>query len=97
MTETSQPTPTENGASASDLEAVEQLKAGYEAIRKELKSIIETLPEREQLVLSLYYEEELNLREIGEVLEVSESRVCQIHGQAVVRIRARLDQWLRPE
>jgi RNA polymerase sigma factor for flagellar operon FliA len=65
--------------------------------RDALIQAIGTLPQREQLVLSLYYEEELNLREIGEVLEVSESRVCQIHGQAVVRIRARLDQWLRSD
>ncbi len=48
------------------------------------------MPEREQLVLSLYYEQELNLKEIGAVLGVSESRVCQIHGQAVVRLRGRL-------
>lgn len=53
-----------------------------------------SLPERERLVLSLYYDQELNLREIGEILEVSESRVCQIHGQAVTRVRARLDSWL---
>ena len=61
--------------------------------RDALAEAIETLPEREQLVLSLYYDEELNLREIGEVLEVSESRVCQIHGQAVLRIRSRLKRW----
>ena len=54
------------------------------------------LPEREKLVLSLYYDEDMNLREIGEVLEVSESRVCQIHGQALVRLRARLAEWLEP-
>ena len=51
------------------------------------------LPEREQLVLSLYYEQELNLKEIGAVLGVSESRVCQIHGQAVLRLRGRLSQY----
>jgi RNA polymerase sigma factor for flagellar operon FliA len=39
----------------------------------------------------------MNLREIGEVLEVSESRVCQIHGQALVRVRARLAEWLGPD
>jgi RNA polymerase sigma factor for flagellar operon FliA len=39
----------------------------------------------------------MNLREIGDVLEVSESRVCQIHGQALVRLRARLGEWLRAE
>jgi RNA polymerase sigma factor for flagellar operon FliA len=45
-------------------------------------------------VLSLYYDDELNLREIGAVLDVSESRVCQIHGQALVRLRARIQQWM---
>lgn len=57
---------------------------------RELMAAIGLLPEREQLVLSLYYEQELNLKEIGAVLGVSESRVCQIHGQAVVRLRGRL-------
>ncbi len=53
---------------------------------------IDELPEREKLVMSLYYDEELNLKEIGAVLEVSESRVSQIHGQAVARLRARIDE-----
>jgi len=57
---------------------------------RELAAAIAHLPEREQLVLSLYYQQELNLKEIGAVLGVSESRVCQIHGQAVVRLRGRL-------
>jgi RNA polymerase sigma factor for flagellar operon FliA len=48
------------------------------------------LPERERLVLALYYDEELNLREIGQVLGVSESRVCQIHSQALLRLKARV-------
>jgi RNA polymerase sigma factor for flagellar operon FliA len=61
--------------------------------REALAQAIASLPERERLVLSLYYEQELNLREIGAILEVSESRVCQIHGQAVLRVRARLDSW----
>ena len=43
--------------------------------------------------MSLYYDEDLNLREIGEILGVSESRVCQIHGQALVRLKARLSEW----
>jgi RNA polymerase sigma factor for flagellar operon FliA len=64
--------------------------------RDALSSAISLLPEREKLVLSLYYDEDMNLREIGEVLEVSESRVCQIHGQALVRVRARLSEWLQP-
>jgi RNA polymerase sigma factor for flagellar operon FliA len=54
---------------------------------------IEGLPEKERTVLALYYDEELNLREIGEVLGVTESRVCQIHGQALVRLRSRLTEW----
>ncbi len=63
--------------------------------RGELVAAIDGLPEREKLVLSLYYEQELNLREIGAVFEVSESRVCQIHAQALVRVRARLQDWVR--
>jgi len=54
---------------------------------------IDNLPERERTVLALYYDEELNLREIGEVLGVTESRVCQIHSQALVRLRTKLTEW----
>ena len=61
--------------------------------RQALGEAIGTLPEREQLVLSLYYEQEMNLREIGAVLGISESRVCQIHGQAMLRLRGRLGDW----
>ncbi|MEY3201620.1 MAG: hypothetical protein RIR70_1170, partial [Pseudomonadota bacterium] len=50
------------------------------------------LPDRERLMMRLYYEEDLNLREIGEVLGVSESRVCQLHKQAVFRLRAMLGE-----
>jgi len=63
------------------------------AMRKALAKEIERLPEREKLVLSLYYEEELNLKEIGLVLGVSESRVSQIHSQATLRLRARMGDW----
>lgn len=58
---------------------------------KHLATLIAKLPEKERLVLSLYYEHDLNLKEIGEVLGVSESRVCQIHTQAALRIRASID------
>ncbi len=54
---------------------------------------IDKLPEREKLTMALYYDEEMNLKEIGEILGVSESRVCQIHGQAMSRLRARLKDW----
>ena len=64
-----------------------------EAFRESLAEAIEQLPEREQLVLALYYQEEMNLKEIGAVLGVSESRVSQIHSQAAMRLRARLSDW----
>ena len=63
------------------------------AFKKGLSECISTLPEREALVLSLYYDEELNLREIGQVLDVSESRVSQIHSQAMHRLKARMQSW----
>ena len=59
-----------------------------------LGDAIAGLPERERLVIALYYDEELNLREIGQVLGVSESRVCQIHSQAAIRLRSRLGEWI---
>lgn len=59
-------------------------------LRKRLVEAIEELPPREKLVMGMHYEQELNLREIGEVLGVSESRVCQLHSQAIARLRARL-------
>jgi len=64
-----------------------------DAFRSSLAAAIEQLPEREKLVLSLYYQEELNLKEIGAVLGVSESRVSQIHSQAALRLRGRLAEW----
>ena len=64
-----------------------------EGRRSALAEAIEGLPEREKLLMSLYYDEELNLKEIGAVLGVTESRVCQLHGQALTRLRARLRDW----
>jgi len=64
-----------------------------EGFTSALAKCISELPEREQLVMSLYYNEELNLKEIGQVLDISESRVCQIHGQSLVKIRAKLSDW----
>lgn len=55
-----------------------------------ISEAIASLPERERLVMALYYDEELNLREIGAVMGVSESRVSQIHSQAVIRLQARM-------
>ena len=68
-----------------------QQKADF---KKALAQAITDLPEREKLVISLYYNDELNLKEIGQVLDVSESRVSQISSQAILRLRARLGEWL---
>lgn len=63
--------------------------------RQERKRIlvetIDSLPEREKLIIALYYQEGLTLREIGMVLDVTESRVCQLHTQAILRLRSKLD------
>ena len=63
------------------------------SLREGLAREISQLPERERLVLALYYDEELNLKEIGHVLGVSESRVSQIHSQAAMRLRGRMAAW----
>ena len=62
-------------------------------LKDRLADAIAALPEREKLVMSLYYTDGLNLKEIGAVLKVTESRVCQLHGQALVRLKARLVEW----
>jgi RNA polymerase sigma factor FliA len=64
-----------------------------DSFKSHLSNAIDGLPDREKLVLALYYDEELNLKEIGEVIGVSESRVSQIHSQAAQRLRARLTDW----
>jgi len=63
---------------------------GLKEIRDCLARAIEELPEKERLVLSLYYYEDLNLKEIGKVLGVTESRVCQLHSQAIFRLKGKL-------
>jgi RNA polymerase sigma factor for flagellar operon FliA len=69
------------------------LDATNDGFREALAGAIRELPERERLVMSMYYDDELNLKEIGAVLKVSESRICQIHGQALTRLQARLAGW----
>lgn len=61
--------------------------------RGALVEAIDQLPEREKLLMGLYYEQDMNLKEIGAVLGVTESRVCQLHSQAVARLRAKLKSW----
>ena len=79
------------GRGTSDDPLAQLLESGF---RHQLVEAIGTLPERDQLLLNLYYDEELNLREIGAILEVSQSRVCQLHSQAISRLRARLQDAL---
>lgn len=64
-----------------------------DSFKSHLANAIRGLPEREALVLSLYYDEELNLKEIGAIIGVSESRVCQIQNQAMQRLRIKLSAW----
>ena len=61
--------------------------------RRAVVAAIEKLPEREKTGMGLYYEQELNFREIAAVLGVTESRICQLHSQAVARLRTKLHEW----
>jgi RNA polymerase sigma factor FliA len=61
-----------------------------------IAAAVETMPERLQLILSLYYQEECSFREVGEVLGVTEARICQLHSEAIHRIRAYLDSPPEP-
>jgi RNA polymerase sigma factor for flagellar operon FliA len=71
---------------SSDSNPLELLQDGR--FREALIQAIERLPERERQMMGMHYEQDMNLREIGEVMGVSESRVCQLHSQAVARLRA---------
>lgn len=77
-----------SSAFASPLEGIQR-----DGLKKALAEAIAQLPERERMVLALYYDQELNLKEIGLVMGVSESRVSQIHSQAAARLRQRLQSW----
>jgi RNA polymerase sigma factor for flagellar operon FliA len=59
-------------------------------IRQALVAAIKTLPEREQYIMSMYYEQDMNLKEIAAVLDVTESRICQLHSQSIARLRAKM-------
>ena len=62
-------------------------------MREALVEAIKNLPEREQYVMSMYYEHDMNLKEIAVVLKVTESRVCQLHSQSIARLRSKLRDW----
>lgn len=69
----------------------------YDSVKSKLADSIGQLPDQEKMVIALYYDYGLNLREIGEVLGVSESRVCQIHSQATGRLRTKVRNWVDSE
>jgi len=66
-------------------------------LREIIAQVLSSLPEKERMVMALYYYEGLTLKEIGEVLHLSESRVCQIHTKAIIKLRVRLGRVLQPE
>lgn len=59
-------------------------------LREALVTAIKNLPEREQYIMSMYYEQDMNLKEIAAVLDVTESRICQLHSQSIARLRAKM-------
>lgn len=80
-------------------DSVGQLHGPYDELmkgdfKKSLAENIAKLPERERLVMSLYYDDEFNFREIGQIIGVTEGRISQIHSQALVRLRARMAAWI---
>ena len=79
---------------ASDDHALPDDALEEDQFKERLAEAIARLPERERLVLSLYYQQDMNLKEVGLILEVSESRVCQIHGQALLRLRSRMGDFV---
>jgi RNA polymerase sigma factor for flagellar operon FliA len=56
-------------------------------VKKELEIALKKLPERERMIMVLYYHENMTLKEIGETIEISESRVCQLHAQAIMKLK----------
>ncbi len=64
-----------------------------DGFRRGLIDAIDDLPEREKNLMGMYYEQDMNLKEIGAVMGVSESRICQLHSQAVARLRTKMKPW----
>ncbi|VWX60254.1 RNA polymerase sigma factor FliA [Burkholderiales bacterium 8X] len=75
---------------AADAEADPMSKLKDQRLRQALVAAIETLPERERYIMGMYYEQDMNLKEIAAVLGITESRVCQLHSQSIARLRAKM-------
>jgi RNA polymerase sigma factor for flagellar operon FliA len=73
-------------AMKSPLELMEENSA-----KEALAHLINDLPEKEKLILSLYYWEELTMKEIGKVMNLTEGRICQLHNQALIRLKAQME------
>jgi len=84
---------TQDAAIPSSAEQTPEEAFSSDEYQRQLAESIRHLPDKEQLVMSLYYDDELNFREIGEILDVTESRICQLHGQALLRIKSRMAEW----
>ncbi len=72
-----------------------EAKITYKELREALKGAISELPEREKLLISLYYYDDLNQKEIGGVMNITESRVSQLRAQAIMRLRAKIDEFFK--
>ena len=82
-------------AGKSDADPQTQLRLNE--LKEVIAKAIDTLPEKERLMISLYYYEELTMKEIGEILSITESRVSQIHSKAVFRLRTKLKSLIAEE
>ena len=80
----------ERNASVADPEADPLNLLKDQRLRAALVTAIDTLPERERFIMGMYYEQDMNLKEIAAVLGVTESRVCQLHSQSIARLRAKM-------
>jgi|WetSurMetagenome_2_1015567.scaffolds.fasta_scaffold00033_31 RNA polymerase sigma factor FliA len=78
-------------ASDSNRDIIEELS--LKELRTQLGKVIDELQEKERLVISLYYYEELTMKEIGKVLDITESRVCQLHGKALLKLKGKMNEF----
>lgn len=84
------------GSSEESMEIIDTIQDGHLApheemeekdVKRELEIALKKLPERERMIMVLYYHENMTLKEIGETIEISESRVCQLHAQAIMKLK----------
>ena len=81
--------------SSADEESLPEMRLMQQELREQLMEAIDSLTERERLVISLYYKERLKFYEIAQVMGVSESRISQTHSRAILKMRRRLEQYMK--